>query len=168
MKPILCDALKPAEVDFTVAYSGGKLLLPDWEYPVVFNLETTTIHDNIPILLYHNGTKRVGNVTDAIVEPDKISLKGIIIRALPDAQTVLEVHNGGGVWECSVGTAPVEEKNYELVTSGTVEINQQQISYDFTSMWNLKTKQMNKKSKSIDAENILVVFRAMWVVGWTK
>ena len=35
-------------------------------------------------------------------------------------------------------------------------------------MWNLKKKQMNKQSKNIDAENILVVFRAMGVVRWTK
>lgn len=152
MKPILCDALKPAEVDFTVAYSGGKLLLPDWEYPVVFNLETTTIHDNIPILLYHNGTKRVGNVTEAIVEPDKISLKGIIIRALPDAQTVLEVHNGGGVWECSVGTAPVEEKNFELVTSGTVEINQQKIEAPFYLLNNVEVREISFVSAGADSK----------------
>ena len=32
------DVTQPAEVDFTVAYSGGKLSLPDWELPVVIDL----------------------------------------------------------------------------------------------------------------------------------
>ena len=144
------DVTQPAEVDFNVAYSGGKLALPDWELPVVIDLATATVHDNIPILLYHNGTRRVGTVKAASVEPDKISLSGIIIRALPDAQTVLDVHKAGGAWECSVGTAPIEQKDLELINSGSVTINGQQVDAPVYILRNAEIREVSFVSAGAD------------------
>ena len=144
------DTTQPAEVDFNVAYSGGKLALPDWELPVVIDLATATVHDNIPILLYHNGTRRVGTVKTASVEPDKISLSGIIIRALPDAQTVLDVHKAGGAWECSVGTAPIEQKDLELVQTGSVTINGQQVDAPVYVLRNAEIREVSFVSAGAD------------------
>lgn len=144
------DVTQPAEVDFNVAYSGGKLALPDWELPVVIDLATATVHDNIPILLYHNGTRRVGTVKTASVEPDKISLSGIIIRALPDAQTVLDVHKAGGAWECSVGTAPIEQKDLELINSGSVTINGQQVDAPVYILRNAEIREVSFVSAGAD------------------
>ena len=141
---------QPAEVDFNVAYSGGKLALPDWELPVVIDLSTATVHDNIPILLYHNGTRRVGTVKTASVEPDKIALSGIIIRALPDAQTVLDVHKAGGAWECSVGTAPIEQKDLELVQTGSVTINGQQVDAPVYVLHNAEIREVSFVSAGAD------------------
>ena len=144
------DVTQPAEVDFNVAYSGGKLALPDWELPVVIDLATATVHDNIPILLYHNGTRRVGTVKTASVEPDKIALSGIIIRALPDAQTVLDVHKAGGAWECSVGTAPIEQKDLELVQTGSVTINGQQVDAPVYVLRNAEIREVSFVSAGAD------------------
>ena len=144
------DTTQPAEVDFNVAYSGGKLALPDWELPVVIDLATATVHDNIPILLYHNGTRRVGTVKTASVEPDKIALSGIIIRALPDAQTVLDVHKAGGAWECSVGTAPIEQKDLELVQTGSVTINGQQVDAPVYVLRNAEIREVSFVSAGAD------------------
>ena len=143
---------QPAEVDFNVAYSGGKLALPDWELPVVIDLATATVHDNIPILLYHNGTRRVGTVKTASVEPDKIALSGIIIRALPDAQTVLDVHKAGGAWECSVGTAPIEQKDLELINSGSIVVNGQQIDAPVYVLHNAEIREVSFVSAGADPE----------------
>ena len=148
---------QPAEVDFTVAYSGGKLALPDWDLPVVIDLSTATVHDNIPILLYHNGTRRVGTVKAASVEPDKIALSGIIIRALPDAQTVLDVHKGGGAWECSVGTAPIEQKDLELVQTGSVKINGQTIDAPVYLLHNAEIREVSFVSAGADPETQLEI-----------
>ena len=118
MKAVLAEGLnKPAEVDFNVAYSGGKLMLPDWEYPVVFDLTTTSVHDNLPIILYHDPTRRVGTVTKSTVTNTHIELNGIIIRSLPDSTIVLNVAKGGGAWECSVGTNPIEDKNIKFINT---------------------------------------------------
>ena len=146
------DVTQPAEVDFNVAYSGGKLALPDWELPVVIDLSTATVHDNIPILLYHNGTRRVGTVKTASVEPDKIALSGIIIRALPDAQTVLDVHKAGGAWECSVGTAPIEQKDLELINSGSVTINGQLVDAPVYVLHNAEIREVSFVSAGADPE----------------
>ena len=146
------DVTQPAEVDFNVAYSGGKLALPDWEIPVVIDLSTATVHDNIPILLYHNGTRRVGTVKAASVEPDKIALSGIIIRALPDAQTVLDVHKAGGAWECSVGTAPIEQKDLELINSGSVTINGQQVDAPVYVLHNAEIREVSFVSAGADPD----------------
>ncbi len=152
MKAIIADGLtKPAEVDFNIAYSGGKLLLPDWEYPVVLDLATTTVHKSIPILLYHNGTRRVGTIIESKVETNRISLKGIIIRALPDAKTVLDVHEGGGTWECSVGTAPVEAKNFELISTGSYNINEQTVEAPFYLLRNVEVREVSFVSAGADA-----------------
>lgn len=158
MKAILADGLtKPAEVDFNVAYSGGKLMLPDWKYPVVFDLSTTSVHENIPILLYHTATRRVGNVTESKIEPNRISLKGIIIRALPDAKTVLDVHEGGGSWECSVGTAPVEDKNIEFIPTGALKINEQTVEAPFYLLRNVEVREVSLVSAGADSRTSLEI-----------
>ncbi len=158
MKAILADGLsKPAEVDFTTAYSGGKLLLPDWEYPVVFDLQSTTIHENLPILLYHSGTRRVGNITESTVADDHIELKGIIIRSLPDAQTVLNVAANGGSWECSIASGPVEDKNVEFISDGSLNINNQIIEAPFYLLRNVEVREISFVSAGADARTSLEI-----------
>ena len=153
MKAVIANGLsKPAEVVFTVAYSGGKLMLAEWEYPVVFNLETTTVHDNLPILLYHDPVKRVGSVTGAVVKEDHISLSGIIIRSLPDSKTVLDVNEAGGTWECSVGTGPVENKNIQLITNGSLNVNNQNIEAPFYLLNNVEIREISFVSAGADSE----------------
>lgn len=153
MKAVLAEGLsKPAEVDFTVAYSGGKLMLPDWEYPVVFDLTTTSIHDNLPILLYHDPMKRIGSVTGSAIEQDHISLEGIIVRSLPDSKTVLDVHNAGGFWECSVGTGSVENKNIQLISDGSLDVNNQTIEAPFYLLNNVEIREISLVSAGADSE----------------
>lgn len=160
MKAVIANGLnRPAEVSFTVAYSGGKLLLPDWEYPVVFDLSNTSIHDNIPILLYHDSLRRVGSVTSSIIEPDHISLKGLIVRSLPDAKTVLDVNAAGGFWEASVGTGPVENKNIQLITDGSLEINKQVIEAPFYLLSNVEIREVSIVGAGADS-NTQVEIRA--------
>ena len=164
MKPILAtidNNTEPAEVDFTVAYSGGKLMLPDWDLPLVIDLATATVHDNIPILLYHSGTRRVGTVKAATVEPDKIRLSGIIIRALPDAQTVLAVHRDGGAWECSIGTAPAESKDIELIQSGSITINGQTIDAPVYVLHNAEIREISFVSAGADSQTQLEIRASM-------
>ena len=92
----------------------------------------------------------MGTVTSATVEPDKISLSGIIIRALPDAQTVLDVHKAGGAWECSVGTAPIEDKDLELIDSGSVTVNGQQIDAPVYLLHNAEIREVSFVSAGAD------------------
>lgn len=165
MKAVLADGLqKPAEVDFNVAYSGGKLMLPDWELPVVFDLKTTTVHDNIPIFLYHSATRRVGTVTEYSIEPTSIALKGIIIRSLPDAKTVLDVHEAGGSWECSVGTGPIEDKNIELIKEGFINVNEQTIEAPCYLLHNVEVREVSFVGAGADNRTSLEIRASLYSI----
>ena len=142
---------KPAEVDFKVAYSGNKLQLPDWNAPVVIDLSTVSVHDNLPILLYHDPTRRVGFVTEYTTESDHLSLKGNIVRTLPDSQIVLALHNDGGVWECSIGTAPVPVSDTVFVEEGELFVNEQRIEAPFYLLQNVEIREISFVSAGADS-----------------
>lgn len=157
MKAVIANGLsKPAEVKFVTAYSGGKLMLADWEYPVVFNLETASVHDPLPILLYHDPMKRVGFVTESKIADGKISLEGTIVRSLPDAKTVLDVHEAGGTWECSVGTGNIPDEDITLVT-GSLEVNGQLIEGPFYLLNNTAIREVSFVSAGADCHTDVVI-----------
>lgn len=145
------EPTKPAEVDFKVAYSGGLLQLPDWNAPVVIDLSTVSVHDNLPILLYHDPVRRVGFVTDYTTESDHLSLKGNIVRSLPDSQIVLALHNDGGVWECSIGTAPVPASDTLFVGEGDLFVNEQRIEAPFYLLQNVEIREVSFVSAGADS-----------------
>ena len=159
MKAVLATTLnKPAEVTFNTAYSGGLLTLADWDRPVVFNLETTTVHDPLPILLYHDPVKRVGFVTESQITDNKIILEGVIVRSLPDAKTVLDVNEAGGQWECSVGTGNIPDEDITLVP-GPMEVNGQLIEGPFYLINNQAIREISFVSAGADC-NTDVTIRA--------
>lgn len=159
MKAVLASNLnKPAEVTFETAYSGGKLMLAEWEHPVVINLATATIHDPLPILLYHDPIKRVGFVTGSEIAEGKVKLEGTIVRSLPDAKTVLDVHDAGGTWECSIGTGGVPDDDITLIT-GSLEVNGQLLDGPFYLLNNTAIREISFVSAGADC-NTDVVIRA--------
>ena len=159
MKVVLASNLnKPAEVTFETAYSGGKLMLAEWEHPVVINLDTASIHDPCPILLYHDPIKRVGFVTGSEIAEGKIKLEGAIVRSLPDAKTVLDVHDAGGTWECSIGTGGVPDEDVTLIT-GSIEVNGQLLDGPFYLLNNTAIREISFVSAGADC-NTDVVIRA--------
>lgn len=159
MKAVLATELnKPAEVTFNTAYSGGKLMLADWDKPVVINLETASVHDPLPILLYHDPMKRVGFVTKSEIADNKITLEGTIVRSLPDAKTVLDLHEAGGQWECSVGTGSIPDEDISYV-EGPMEVNGQLIEGPFYLLNNTAIREISFVSAGADA-NTDVTIRA--------
>lgn len=159
MKAVLATELsKPAEVDFNTAYSGGKLMLADWDKPVVINLATASVHDPCPILLYHDPLRRVGFVTKSEITDNKISLEGTIVRSLADSKIVLDLHEAGGTWECSVGTGSIPDEDISFVT-GPLEVNGQLLEGPFYLLNNTTVREISFVAAGADC-NTDVTIRA--------
>jgi len=106
-----------------VAYSGGKMKLSGWRYPVVVDLAGLEIPEKVPLLTNHENRPgaRIGLVS-AHVEGDRLLLEGEVLSSSEVAQGVLEQARAGGDWQLSIG-AEVEES--ELVR-GKREVNGQE------------------------------------------
>jgi len=105
-----------------VAYTGGKMKLPGWRYPVVVDLAGLEIPETVPLLTNHENRtgSRVG-VVRARVEDDALVIEGEILSTNGQARGILEQARAGADWQLSIG-AEVQEA--ELVR-GEREINGQ-------------------------------------------
>lgn len=104
------------------AYSGGRLHLKEFSYPVVVDLSGLRVpRKSLPILRGHSQDRIVGH-TDAItLNSGSIKLTGILSGASADAAEVAASAANGFPWESSIG-ARAEQMVY--VDEGeTVEVN---------------------------------------------
>ena len=112
-----------------LAYSGGKLNLPDWKYPVVIDLAGMELPESVPLLTNHENRtgSRVGMVA-ARIEDDSLHIEGEIVSSNGLAAGILEQAEAGADWQLSIGA---EVKKAELVKAGTRVINGQEHAAPF-------------------------------------
>lgn len=106
------------------AYTGGKLKLPQWKYPVVVDLEGLQIPDTVPLLTNHEN--RTGNrvgVVRARVQGGRLLIEGSILSSSGQARGIVEQGKAGADWQLSIGA---EVKDAELIRKGTKTVNGQQ------------------------------------------
>ncbi len=113
-----------------LAYSGGKMNLPGWRYPVVVDLAGLELPDSVPLLTNHENRtgSRVGMVR-ASVESGALAIEGEITSSNELAQGIVEQAKAGADWQLSIGA---EVKDAELVPKGrTREVNGRQLEGPF-------------------------------------
>ncbi len=95
-----------------VAYTGGFLHLPNFDYPVVANLAGMTgTEKSRPVLKDHKREQLVGH-TDAIANDGKqLTASGIVSGGGPAAREVLHAADHNFPWQASIG-AKVLQKEY--------------------------------------------------------
>jgi len=105
------DGSKPRVMG--LAYSGGKMNLPGWKFPVVVDLSGMQIPEQIPLLLNHENltASRVGMIS-AKVEQNTLTIEGEIIAKGEQADGIVEQAKAGADWQLSIGA---EVLNSELV-----------------------------------------------------
>ena len=105
-----------------LAYSGGKMNLPGWKYPVVVDLAGMEIPDTIPLLTNHENKTdaRVGMVS-ASVKNNALEISGEIVSDGKDAADIVAQSKAGADWQLSIGA---DVKECELVKSSR-EVNGQ-------------------------------------------
>ena len=92
-----------------MAYSGGKMRLPGWKFPVVVDLAGMPIPDTVPLLADHNNStaSRVGMIS-AKVENNQLLISGEIVAAGDVASGIVAQGKAGADWQLSIG-ADVQE-----------------------------------------------------------
>ena len=104
-----------------IAYSGGKMNLPGWDYPVVVDLAGLAIPQSVPLLTNHENrtASRVGQVR-AAVENGSLTIEGEITSTSNTANGIIEQSRAGADWQLSIGA---EVKESELVKTGSRIVN---------------------------------------------
>lgn len=108
------------------AYSGGKLIVSGFQYPVVVDLAGIDTSNAVPILIDHNATVEATlGLTDRIENSGKALVLGGPITGVSNlSQQVLAQSNAGHTWQASIGAAVIESEN--IAAGQTVNVNGQQ------------------------------------------
>lgn len=107
-----------------LAYSGGKMNLPGWKYPVVVDLTGMEIPASVPLLTNHENKTdaRVGMVS-ASVKNNALEISGEIVSDGKDAADIVAQSKAGADWQLSIGA---DVKECELVKSSRAVNGQSQ------------------------------------------
>ncbi len=111
-----------------LAYSGGKMSIPGWKYPIVVDLAGMQIPEQVPLLLNHENrtSSRVGMIS-AKIEQNTLTIEGEIVAKGEQADGIVEQAKAGADWQLSIGA---EVLNSELVKDTRV-VNGQENSGPF-------------------------------------
>ncbi len=137
-----------------IAYSGGKMNLPGWKYPVVVDLAGMEIPDTVPLLTNHENktNSRVGMVS-ASVKNNALEISGEIVSESKDAADIVAQSKAGADWQLSIGA---DVKECELVKSGR-EVNGQMIEGTFYHIKKSTLREVSVVAVGADAHTTMKV-----------
>lgn len=100
------------------AYTGGKLKVKKYDYPVVVDVDGLEFSPEIHANLFHDRTQIVGHATEATKTDGNrgVFMRGLISGTGPAAQEVIGNHLNGFKWKASIEAQPLERP--ELIVAG--------------------------------------------------
>jgi len=105
-----------------LAYTGGKIRVSGWQYPVVVDLAGLEIpSQRIPVRFNHDPNSGIGHTTKIAVVESALVAEGVISRSTAAAMEVIESAKKGFPWQASVGLS-VEDYE-EIDEDEEVEVN---------------------------------------------
>ena len=105
-----------------LAYTGGKIRVSGWQYPVVVDLAGLEIpSQKIPVRFNHDPNSGIGHTTKIAVVESALVAEGVISRSTAAAMEVIESAKKGFPWQASVGLS-VEDYE-EIDEDEEVEVN---------------------------------------------
>lgn len=91
-----------------LAYTGGAMVLPGYDRPVVVDLAGVEVpSQRLPILRQHDMTRIIGH-TEAVEVTTSIDARGIISGTGADASEVMASADNGFPWQASIGANPTD------------------------------------------------------------
>lgn len=109
------------------AYTGGKLLLAGFAYPVVVDLSGLRVSaKSRPILRDHDSTRIVGHTETIEVNAGSIRLLGLISGSNEHAREVTESGDNGFPWQSSIGA--MSQRMVFVDQGESVEVNGRRFS----------------------------------------
>src|SRR5574344_1050431 len=137
-----------------LAYSGGKMNLPGWKYPVVVDLSGMEIPESVPLLTNHENKTdaRVGMVS-ASVKNNAVEITGEIVSDSKDAQDIVAQSKAGADWQLSIGA---DVRECELV-KGSREVDGQQIDGPFYHVKKSVLREVSVVAVGADAKTVMKI-----------
>ena len=104
------------------AYSGGKLIVSGFQYPVIVDLSGLDTSNAVPILIDHRAdVEATLGLTDSIDNNGKaLVLAGPITGVSELSRQVLAQSAAGHTWQASIGASVIESENIEAGVSVNV------------------------------------------------
>jgi hypothetical protein len=137
-----------------IAYSGGKMNLPGWKFPVVVDLAGMEIPDTVPLLTNHeNKTDARVGIISASIKDNALEISGEIVSDSKDAQDIVAQGKSGADWQLSIGA---DVKECELVKSSRT-INGQEISGPFYHVTKSTLREVSVVAVGADAHTSMKV-----------
>ncbi len=137
-----------------IAYSGGKMNLPGWKFPVVVDLAGMEIPDTVPLLTDHENKtdSRVGMVS-ASVKNNALEISGEIVSESKDAADIVAQSKAGADWQLSIGA---DVKECELVKASR-NVNGQEIEGPFYHVRKSTLREVSVVAVGADAHTSMKV-----------
>lgn len=110
-----------------LAYTGGPMSLPGFQYPVIVDLAGMIVpSQNRPLLRDHKHWKVVGHTQEIINDGSTLRARGLISGTGPDAREVLANSQNQFPWQASIGADAEQVEFYD--PNQTVSVNGQQFT----------------------------------------
>lgn len=92
------------------AYTGGKMRVAGYYYPVVVNLANAKAAGTVAILKDHDAGRVVGHAdgVDVVISAQRIKASGVISGTGPHAAEVVATSKNKFPWQASIGGSPAE------------------------------------------------------------
>ena len=105
----------------TLAYTGGPMVVANYQAPVVIDLAGLEASASVPMLMGHDHAAIVGHTDSVDVQATQVKAAGAISGIGPGALEVLATAKNGFPWKTSVGVSP---QKVEFVREGdTAKVN---------------------------------------------
>ena len=169
----------PHPVKFAPAYSGGVMFtqgigIPEpvtvgeetypagSQLPVVVDLSTVQLEQNIPILYNHDAGIRLGHTEKIETDGATLTAEGLLESPGQWTKEILDSAKAGAKWQCSIGSGLIEVQNKSLVKAGeTVTVNGQTLAGPFTLLTHLRVREISIVPAGADpaTETLLASFQ---------
>ncbi len=152
---------KPRKVKFVPAYSGGKLFtsgitIPEplqigdeiypegTSFPIVVDLDSIQLEQNVPILYAHHPAYRLGHTYSVVCNGKTVSAEGLLESPSEWNQEVITSFKTGARWQASLGSGLVDPTQKEVVPAGEYrEINGQTLSGPYIILHDLAIREIS-------------------------
>jgi len=107
-----------------IAYTGGPMMSPLFELPVIVNIAGLNIsRKKIPLLRDHDKGREVGHTTNIEKTTSDVFVEGVISAESEDSQRIVTSGKNGFPWQASIGT-PFRRSDVQLIRAGaSVKVN---------------------------------------------
>jgi len=114
---------------FTVdAYTGGKLIVANYDLPVAVDLATLRFSNSLVANLDHVTAQRVGHVTATVNDGKSLTMAGVASAATASRDEVVKSAKDGFNWQASIEAKPDLSALERIAAGQSIEINGQSLA----------------------------------------